>query len=213
VPAGSKKAPLYAHATVVDVKPTLVKIFWSDGAVSPTARLFAVRDPTQRASPLPRKEPPTRKDPAPRGPDPVVRTEPARAEPVRTEPARTEPARAEPARTEPAKVEMVPEPFPTTTPAPRPAAKGPPRQLVGTVTIASNVVQVVNTGAFDYTECSVRLMTNRSARIPLVARGAWVGLRPAEFKADPRPPDPQFAAGWSAVYCAEGTGYFHTTSR
>jgi serine/threonine-protein kinase len=215
VPAGSKKAPLYAHATVVDVKPTLVKIFKADGVLSPSIKLYAVRDPTPRSAASP-----TRREPAPRPtgarPVEVARAEPAPATPAPVEPA---PEGARPSRVEPSPVvvapvdpAMNPAPFPGSasgTPAGKPVA----RQLVGTIAVAANLVQIINASAFDYTDCTVRLTSNRTAKVPLVSRGAWVGVRPAEFRADSRAPDPQFAAGWSSVFCAEGTGYFHTTSR
>jgi hypothetical protein len=78
------------------------------------------------------------------------------------------------------------------------------------VGISIGVVRVANQGDFDYTDCKVRLVTNRTAFVGTIARGREIKVRMGEFLPDGRPADPRFAENWSAVYCAEGRGYFKT---
>ena len=198
-----KRAPLYAHGTVVDVKPTMVKIMASDGNLGSGANLFALKDVAKRAAvekPVAvarpkRTSPPSEwKTIEPKGP-----SEPAR-EPV-----------AEAPRSVPMKTEA---PKEVKNDAPARAASSGLRGVIGVSpasTPGGQIVRIVNQNPIPLTGCIVRLASNRTAAIQLIGPNSDVKLRYSVFHPDAKPPDPNFQQGWSAVYCREGTGYFFTT--
>jgi hypothetical protein len=207
-PSG-KRAPLYARGTVVDVKPTMVKIMTSDGQTGSVEKLFAIKD---LVVVVVEKRPAAEK--------PVSAPRPKRVNPTSTstsewktldakvpaEPVH-EPVAAEPPHKTPAKTE----------PAIDATAKGTGSGLRGVIGVSSasapggQIVRILNQNTVPLTGCTVRLSSNRSAPIQLIGPNSEVRLKYSVFHPDTKPPDPNFQQGWSAVYCREGTGYFFTT--
>jgi hypothetical protein len=208
---GTKKRPLYAHAAVLEVKGALASVL-IDEDVSLPDPVFAARDTAPRpavavapkttrpgAAPAPAPEPGKHTEPsptveAPKTVDPVVATK-------GVDPAKTvEPVKA---------VEPVKPPEPAKTRA----------QLFGTVNLSvarsaeGRTVVVTSQNEAVLTACELRLPSNMTYKFGAraIQPKEVVKMSLSQFRADSRPPDPQFRADWAAMYCKEGTGYWKTS--
>jgi hypothetical protein len=207
---GAKKVPYYAHGVVIDAKPTLVKVAFSEGKLPKGLKLYVMRE-KEGAKPqlLPRK-PPAKEPAAEQAREPVVaRNEPpAHKQPeavtrtVNPPPAK-EPAHVEPAHVEPAQVD----------PPPAAVQKAAISGAIGVSFGApmGQLVRIQNTTALPLSNCTIRLSSNRTGTISYIGANTEIRMRYGDFRPDARAPDPNFSQGWSAVYCREGTGYFFTT--
>jgi serine/threonine protein kinase len=213
-PDADKKARLYAHAIVTEVKGRLIKMEVVDGDAA--AARFAQRDLGARPTPRKPKKPVvvTTVDKAPV--QPAVEKTPVQAQPV-VEKQPAQPAVVEKAPVQPA---MVPEAFPARQPAqPQPVQPAQPQpgavQIKGELSLFRRGGRVViqNRTGVVLTNCTVRLTNNHTATIATV--GPKLELRAADFKLDSRAVDARlqsyFNMGYSAVYCAEGSGGFYTS--
>jgi hypothetical protein len=190
------KRPVFAHAAVLSVNSSgsIAKLLFDEDATLPD-KVFAARDASPKKPVVVAKKDPLKTDPAtgklgdPKTPEP----EPVKApepEPVKTQPV------AEPVKTAPGNA-----------------------QLYGTVRMSvpnlagSRAVFLRSQNAFILTDCEVRLPSNMVFRFGKrnLSANDQVKVTFKEFRADSRPPDPQFGADWAIVYCHEGTGYWKTT--
>jgi hypothetical protein len=212
---GGKHAPLYARATVTVSTRTLVKAAPTEGELVEGLKLFLMKDKAPRASGAVAKRDPARLTgddadvvPPRKDPEPVVKND---APPV--------------VKNEPPPV-VKNEPPPVVKNEPPPVVKNEPPAvkheepakggaLTGAIGVSpagagGQVIRIQNQSGRVLTGCSVRLTSNRTATIATLAPGE-IRMRYADFRPDPRPPDPQANKGWSAVVCREGSGYFWTT--
>lgn len=185
-----KQRPVYGRGAVLEVKGSIVKLLFDDGAALPST-IYAARDAVARtATPVVKKDP--RKDTT------ATTTAVAQPEPTR-----------EP---EPTK-----EPEPVKQVEPVKEAARAPVQLFGYVRMGlasrgKRVVMVGSQNAFPLTNCEVRLPSNMVFKMKRPIQAQEVARVPfGDFKTDPRAPDEQFKNDWAAVYCKEGTGYWKTT--
>lgn len=182
-----KQRPLYGRGAVLEVKGSIAKLLFDDGAVLPST-VYAAKDVSPRVA--------------------------ASLKAQKKDPGATTSAQTDSTPKEPESVKAVePEPVKTQEPA-----KAGPVQLFGyvrmsTATRGRRTVMVGSQNAFPLTNCEVRLPGNmvfKFGKRPIQAQEvARVPFQ--EFKNDTRPPDPQFANDWAAMYCKEGTGYWKTT--
>ena len=188
-PGPDGKRPLYARAAVLSSNGSIAKLIFDEDATLPE-KVFAAKDATpKKVVPMVKKDPvktnePT-KEPA-KGPEPVTVKLDPEPSPVKNEPVKNEPASA---------------------------------QLFGSIRMSvpnamgNRGVFVRNNNAFSLSACEVRLPSNMVFKLGRRVLSAKEELKLSlkEFRPDPRPADPQFAADWAAVYCREGTGYWKTS--
>ena len=206
------KRPVYGHGAVVEVKGSFAVLLFDDENKLPD-KIFAAVDADPRPvkvtrAPRPKKpvdptEPTV--NPAPEPKNPVVEPKTPAPEPKTVVAEhRAPPTEAVPVKEEPRVMEL----------KPKPAAA----QLFGTVrlsapnAVGNRTVLVKSQNAVALNNCELRLPNNVVYRFPrTIGPNDNVKLSIREFATDPRAPDPQFAADWAAMYCAEGTGYWKTT--
>lgn len=228
-PGTGKSAPVYAEGVVLGLDGPVATIAVYDDAALP-AKVYAVKHTAPQklsgtrkvgrpkapgAKAPPEAEPTASASPGGTAAEPEP-TKVAVADPIvpamavdnpfdkgsRTAPPptpRPEPTRVEPAKAEPTRVEA-------------PAPTGPVKQVTGSIQLLGPktawVARFLNSSSFSLTGCQLRLpgaLTFKFTR-EIYSRGA-ADVPMASFAADPRPADPQFAKGWAAMYCREGTGY------
>jgi outer membrane biosynthesis protein TonB len=191
---GDGMRPVYAHGGVMEIKGSIVSVLLDDDETPLPKMVFAARDLSGvNHTTKPPKKTPVKKDPVAKK-DPEPTKDPVK-EPVKKDPEPTK----EPVKVaEPAKVTA--------------------KQLYGKVKISApdkrtkiRTVLMVSENPFPLTNCELRLPMNFSSRVNDIAPNDKGTLAFNYFRQDGRAPLDQFANDWSAMYCAEGSGYWKTS--